>query len=288
MATLTKTSLREALHQKGVSVPPGSPKETLVRLYREHFPASDSARDSLLDFSSDEEAETKASTLLVSSGCPAGLDDGRPLAPRSNGAQLVALVSVVGILDARVASVGNTTRSVYEKRLQRYLDSSGTPKPVASHEGNNNTAEFSATEEEPENDEDDYEGTPLQDVPPPRLGLGASGSGSYLGYGSTYGGVFGTSDAFESPLTSRTSTSFTGASPPLQMSLRNRPGAAARQEESRSANHVGAKAGQQQRKGMSLLLKVALAVAFVGINVLIYANLEYFKSDTPVPSVVTK
>lgn len=278
MATLTKTSLREALHQKGVSVPPGSPKETLVRLYREHFPASDSARDSLLDFSSDEEAETKVhDTSLpveVSQGVRCLTND-----------ELYTKLKEFG---DPVGPIVDTTRSVYEKRLQRYLDSSGTPKPVASHEGNNNTAEFSATEEEPENDEDDYEGTPLQDVPPPRLGLGASGSGSYLGYGSTYGGVFGTSDAFESPLTSRTSTSFTGASPPLQMSLRNRPGAAARQEESRSANHVGAKAGQQQRKGMSLLLKVALAVAFVGINVLIYANLEYFKSDTPVPSVVTK
>lgn len=278
MATLTKTSLREALHQKGVSVPPGSPKETLVRLYREHFPASDSARDSLLDFSSDEEAETKVhDTSLpveVSQGVRALTND-----------ELYTKLKEFG---DPVGPIVDTTRSVYEKRLQRYLDSSGTPKPVASHEGNNNTAEFSATEEEPENDEDDYEGTPLQDVPPPRLGLGASGSGSHFGYGSTYGGVFGTSDAFESPLTSRTSTSFTGASPPLQMSLRNRPGAAARQEESRSANHVGIKAGQQQRKGMSLLLKVALAVAFVGVNVLIYANLEYFKSDTPVPSVVTK
>lgn len=278
MATLTKTSLREALHQKGVSVPPGSPKETLVRLYREHFPASDSARDSLLDFSSDEEAETKVhDTSLpveVSQGVRALTND-----------ELYTKLKEFG---DPVGPIVDTTRSVYEKRLQRYLDSSGTPKPVTSHEGNNNAAEFSATEEEPENDEDDYEGTPLQDVPPPRLGLGASGSGSHFGYGSTYGGVFGTSDAFESPLTSRTSTSFTGASPPLQMSLRNRPGAAARQEESRSANHVGIKAGQQQRKGMSLLLKVALAVAFVGINVLIYANLEYFKSDTPVPSVVTK
>ncbi|KAH7947644.1 hypothetical protein HPB52_014854 [Rhipicephalus sanguineus] len=62
MATLTKTSLREALQQKGVPVPPGSPKDTLVRLYREHFPGSDTARESLLDFSSDEEADTKAST----------------------------------------------------------------------------------------------------------------------------------------------------------------------------------------------------------------------------------
>lgn len=278
MATLTKTSLREALHQKGVSVPPGSPKETLVRLYREHFPASDSARDSLLDFSSDEEAETKVHDTSL----PVEVSQGvRTLTNDELYTKLKEFGDPVG-------PIVDTTRSVYEKRLQRYLDSSGTPKPVASHEGNNNTAEFSATEEEPENDEDDYEGTPLQDVPPPRLGLGASGSGSHLGYGSTYGGVFGTSDAFESPLTSRASASFTGASPPLQMSLRNRPGAAARQEESRSANHVGAKVGQQQRKGMSLLLKVALVVAFVGINVLIYANLEYFKSDTPVPSVVTK
>lgn len=276
MATLTKTSLREALQQKGVPVPPGSPKDTLVRLYREHFPGSDTARESLLDFSSDEEADTK------------GHDTSLPVEVSQGVRSLTndELYTKLKEFGDPVGPIVDTTRSLYEKRLQRYLNRGATPEPVASHVGNN-TAEFSATEEEAENDEDDYEGTPLQDVPPSRLGLSASGS--HLGYG----GVFGTSDALEGPLTSRTSASFTGASPPLQMSLRNRAQvAAARKEEaSSSANHVKAKAGQQQqqqRKGLSLLLKVALAVAFVGINVLIYANLEYFKSDVPVPSVLNK
>uniref|UniRef100_A0A224Z0S1 Protein containing LEM domain n=1 Tax=Rhipicephalus zambeziensis TaxID=60191 RepID=A0A224Z0S1_9ACAR len=280
MATLTKASLREALQQKGVPVPPGSPKETLVRLYRESFPGSDTARESLLDFSSDEEADTKGhDTSLpveVSQGVRSLTND-----------QLYTKLKEFG---DPVGPIVDTTRSLYEKRLQRYLNKDSTPEPVASHA--NNTAEFSATEEEAENDdEDDYEGTPLQDVPPSRLGL--SGSGSHLGYGGSYGGVFGTSDIMEGPLTSRTSTSFTGASPPLQMSLRSRAQVAtARKEEaSSSANHVKAKAGQQQqqqRKGLSLFLKVAIAVAIIGINVLVYANLEYFKSDVPVPSVVNK
>ncbi|KAH8020984.1 hypothetical protein HPB51_011351 [Rhipicephalus microplus] len=192
------------------------------------------------------------------------------------------------LLPRAVTSSVDTTRSIYEKRLQRYLDKGATPRPLASPM-NNNTAEFSATEEEAENDnEDDYEGTPLQDVPPSRLGLDASGS--HLSYGSSYGGVFSSSDIMEGPLTSRTSTSFTGASPPLQMSLRNRAKLATpRNEASSSGNHVKAKAGhqqQQQRKGFSLLLKLALVVAFVGITVLIYANLEYFKFDVPVPTVV--
>lgn len=267
MATLTKTSLREALHQKGVPVPPGSPKETLVRLYRKHFPGSDTARDGLLDFSSDEEADTQGhDTSLpveVSQGVRSLTND-----------ELYAKLRDFG---EPVGPIVDTTRSLYEKRLQRYMNSGGTPKPATSHQGNN-TAEFSAAEEEAENDDDDYEGTPLQDVPPSRLGVG------------TQGGVFGSMNDFEGPLTSRTSASFTGASPPLQqMSLRARTGAASRKEEASSGNHVQAQTAQQRpRKGFSVLLKVAIAVAVVGVNLLIYANLEYFKSDVPVPSVVNK
>ncbi|KAH8020985.1 hypothetical protein HPB51_011352 [Rhipicephalus microplus] len=62
MATLTKVGVREALQEKGVPMPPGSPEETLVRRYREHLPRSDTTRGGPLDFSSDEEADTKAST----------------------------------------------------------------------------------------------------------------------------------------------------------------------------------------------------------------------------------
>ncbi|XP_037280872.2 lamina-associated polypeptide 2 [Rhipicephalus microplus] len=278
MATLTKVGVREALQEKGVPMPPGSPEETLVRRYREHFPGSDTTRGGPLDFSSDEEADTKSHDTSLP------VEVSQAVHSLTND-QLYTKLKELG---DSVGPIVDTTRSIYEKRLQRYLDKGATPRPLASPM-NNNTAEFSATEEEAENDnEDDYEGTPLQDVPPSRLGLDASGS--HLSYGSSYGGVFGSSDIMEGPLTSRTSTSFTGASPPLQMSLRNRAKLATpRNEASSSGNHVKAKAGhqqQQQRKGFSLLLKLALVVAFVGITVLIYANLEYFKFDVPVPIVV--
>ncbi|KAK8761660.1 hypothetical protein V5799_027071, partial [Amblyomma americanum] len=59
MATLTKASLVEKLQQKGVAVLPSYPKETIVRLYRQHFPGSDTTRGDLMDFSSDEEADSK-------------------------------------------------------------------------------------------------------------------------------------------------------------------------------------------------------------------------------------
>lgn len=101
MATLTKTSLREALHQKGVPVPPGSPKETLVRLYRKHFPGSDTARDGLLDFSSDEEADTQASMAcqlgIGRCSVAGGLMTASHWRRVRNGARPVARVSVVGV-----------------------------------------------------------------------------------------------------------------------------------------------------------------------------------------------
>ncbi|XP_065284533.1 lamina-associated polypeptide 2-like [Dermacentor albipictus] len=264
MATMTKTSLREALHQKGVAVPPGSPKETLVRLYREHFPGSDTARDGLLDFSSDEEVDTKRHDTSL----PVEVSEGvRSLTNDELYTKLKEFGEPVG-------PIVSTTRNLYEKRLQRFINSGGSPKPPTSPPLH---VTFSATEDEAEND-DDYEGTPLQDVPPSRIGLG------------THGGVFGSFDAFEGPLTSQTSASFTGASPPLQqMSLRARTGAPGRKEEASSGNHVRPQVAQQRpRKGIPLLVKFAIAAAVVGVNLLIYANLEYFKSDVPVPSVVNK
>uniref|UniRef100_A0A023FYH2 LEM domain-containing protein n=1 Tax=Amblyomma parvum TaxID=251391 RepID=A0A023FYH2_AMBPA len=274
MATLTKASLVDKLRQKGVAVLPSQSKETLVRLYRQHFPGSDTTRDDLMDFSSDEEADSQENSLPseVSQGVRSLTND-----------QLYTKLQEFG---EPVGPIVETTRGVYEKRLQQYLNSSQQPpsQPAST------AAEFSAEEEEVGNDEDDEDdGTPLQDAPVSRLGLSSSG-GVRPGFSTGRGGLFGTAD-LESPLTSRTSAAFTRAGAPLQTSLRARMGAANKEELVRSSNHVQAPSGhlQQQsaRKSWSpLLVKVAIAVVVVLVNVLIYANLEYFKSDVPVPSVL--
>ncbi|KAK8785483.1 hypothetical protein V5799_008154 [Amblyomma americanum] len=275
MATLTKASLVEKLQQKGVAVLPSYPKETIVRLYRQHFPGSDTTRGDLMDFSSDEEADSKNSLPVeVSHGVRSLTND-----------QLYTKLQEFG---EPVGPIVETTRGVYEKRLQQYLNSQHAPPQQPPSQPVSAAAEFSA-EEEAENDDDD-DGTPLQDVPVSRLGLSSSGGvGLRPGFSASRGGLFGTTGDVESPLTSRTSATFTQASAPLQASLRARMGAANKQELGRSSNHVQASSGQQQsmRKSWSpLVIKLAIGAAVVLVNVLIYANLEYFKSDVPVPSVL--
>uniref|UniRef100_A0A023FP16 LEM domain-containing protein n=1 Tax=Amblyomma cajennense TaxID=34607 RepID=A0A023FP16_AMBCJ len=279
MATLTKASLVEKLRQKGVAVQPSYTKETLVRLHRQHFPGSDTTRDDLMDFSSDEEAGSQNSLPVeVSHGVRSLTND-----------QLYTKLKEFG---EPVGPIVDTTRGVYEKRLQQYLNSKQVPPQQPPSQPASQpasiAAEFSAEEEaEAESEEDD--GTPLQDVPVSRLGLSFSGGfGTRPGFTASRGGLFGTTDV-DSPLTSRTSAAFTQASAPLQTSLRARMGAANKEELGRSSNHVRAPSGQQQsaRKSWSpLVIKLAIAAAVVLVNVLIYANLEYFKSDVPVPSVL--
>lgn len=274
----------DKLQQKGIPVAPSSPKETLMRLYRQHFPGSGTTRDDLLDFSSDEEADSQENSLPaeVSHGVRSLTND-----------QLYTKLKEFG---EPVGPIVETTRGVYEKRLQLYLNSAQLPPLQPPSQPASTAAEFSATEEEEEaeNDEDDDDGTPLQDIPVSRLGLSSSGGiGVRPGFTTSHGGVFDSGDFVESPLTSRTSATFTRTGAPLQTSLRARMGAASKEELGRSSsNHVQTPSGQQQqqqstRKGWSpLLTKVAIAAVVVLVNVLIYANLEYFKSDVPVPSVL--
>uniref|UniRef100_A0A023G752 LEM domain-containing protein n=1 Tax=Amblyomma triste TaxID=251400 RepID=A0A023G752_AMBTT len=279
MATLTKASLVEKLRGKGIPVPPSSPKEKLVRLYRQHFPGSDSTRDDLLEFSSDEEAESQENSLPaeVSQGVRSLTND-----------QLYTKLKEFG---EPVGPIVETTRGVYEKRLQQFLNSSQVlPPQPPSEPPSAAAAEFSASEEEAEDDDD---GTPLQDPPVSRLGLSPSGGfGVQPGFAANRGGMFGTTaDTVESPLTSRRSAAFTSTGAPLQTALRSRMGVASKEELGRSGNHVRTPSGQQQRQAVRkswspLLVKVAIAAVVVLISVVSYANLEYFKSDVPVPSVL--
>ncbi|KAL3199754.1 hypothetical protein MRX96_043789, partial [Rhipicephalus microplus] len=58
-------------------------------------------------------------------------------------------------------------------------------------------------------------------------------------------------------------------------------GSARTDEPGSSGNHVSALAEEQPRRSLSLVIKVSIVIAVIAINLLIYANLAYFKSDVP-------
>lgn len=301
MAALTKAELREALELKGVPVPPGSyKKDVLVRLYREHVPGSDARLAAGLDFSSDEEldAQDEERVVEVSTEVRSLTNDD--------------LFEKLREFGYPVGPIVDSTRGVYEKRLQQFLNGSQTPARPSARRSTarpSAAAEFSAT------DDDDDEGTPLQDVPVSRLGLSGNnssrgegsgalyspstssgGGGGYFGYG--HGGVFGGEDV---PVVSRTSATFTtaGSSTPARGALRARTGALGRNDTSgQRGSQLGssggtASAAMQQHgsassKGLSLGAKVVTVAALVAAVLLVYASLEYFKVPVHVPSVVNK
>ncbi|KAG0438519.1 hypothetical protein HPB47_016984 [Ixodes persulcatus] len=158
MANLTKANLVEALHQRGVSVPSGSPKkELLVKLYRQHVLNDD--RFTSGDYSSDEDVRDTSKehddscTLPGVSDSFTSLSDDALLAkPRDFGFQAGPVVA--------------STRSPYKRQLRQLLKNGSVPTNRFVP-----TDEFSATEEEEpqvifeDNSDDEDGGTPLQKGP---------------------------------------------------------------------------------------------------------------------------
>ncbi|KAG0433753.1 hypothetical protein HPB47_019614 [Ixodes persulcatus] len=158
MANLTKANLVEALHQRGVSVPSGSPKkELLVKFYRQHV--LNDGRFTSGDYSSDEDVRDTAKEH----------DDSYTLPEVSDSFTLVsddALFAKLRDFGFQAGPVGASTRSLNERQLQQLLNSGSVPTtPSVS------TETFSATEEEeeeepqviPEDNSDEEDGgTPLQ------------------------------------------------------------------------------------------------------------------------------
>ncbi|XP_077538700.1 uncharacterized protein LOC144151501 isoform X3 [Haemaphysalis longicornis] len=226
-------------------------------------------------------------------GAPGLVQEGRPGAPlpRTRPGLGGQARSWPGLLQRR-----DSTRGVYEKRLQQFLSSHSPARPSGP--------EFSASEEEEE------EGTPLQDAPVSRLGRVSGPNSSRRGEGGALyspgrsrGG--GKEDV---PVVSRTSTTFTMAGTPARGTLRARAGntgsplstmmAKASNSSRRDVQGQARKArGAEQavvsgsssgpsRGGLSPGAQVAAVVLLVAACLLVYANLEYFKADVPVPSVV--
>ncbi|XP_064489330.1 uncharacterized protein LOC135401092 [Ornithodoros turicata] len=269
MSELTRADLKEALQQKGVSIPSGSPKkEVLVRLYRKHVESGRRSRaeDSLHGFSSDEDTESHSHG--DHGDVPFRVSE--DIASLSNDALYEKLHS----LDDTVGPIVDTTRNLYEKRLQRLLNGSVASPKVKEEE-------FSGTEEEDElreNTEDEDGGTPLQ-----------THTSTFFSNRSLSSSETIQSEHRPFEFSAQSVLSKTGA--PVQMSVRSRSGFGMAGSAVNSLSAQGpsncATEGQQKSRGFSFAVKALIVLAVVAVNIFIYANLEYFKSSAPsVPSVV--
>uniref|UniRef100_A0A147B9E7 Lamina associated polypeptide isoform beta like n=1 Tax=Alectorobius mimon TaxID=360319 RepID=A0A147B9E7_9ACAR len=188
-----------------------------------------------------------------------------------------ALYEKLHSLGDKVGPIVDTTRSLYEKRLQRLLN--GTlVSPKAKEE------EFSATEEEEdepeevrENTEEEDGGTPLQ-----------THTRSYFSNRSLNSSETICPEQRSFEFSTQSVLSKTGA--PVQMSLRSRSGFGLASHATNSHPPQGPSTFvpevQPKSRGFSLAVKALIVLAVVAINVFIYANLEYFKSSAPsIPKV---
>lgn len=275
MAHLTKANLIEALHQRGVPVQTsGSPKkEHLVKLYRQHVLGE--VRFSSGDFSSDEDVQDTSK----------GLDDTLPVVVSDNVKSLTddALFDKLRELGCKAGPVVDSTRSLYEKKLQQLLNN-GTVRAAP-------TDEFSSTEEEKEpailvedsSDEEDG-GTPLQKA----SSFPVSDHQNVRFNFSNNPSVKETVQPSRRSVSYSTRSSSFQAGSPGQMTLRSRAGARG-EDMAGNSNAGGSAPATGKQRHMSLAVKVLIVLAVITVNVLIYANLEYFKgseSATPVPSVL--
>ncbi|CAN7982443.1 unnamed protein product, partial [Ixodes pacificus] len=192
-----------------------------------------------------------------------------------------------------------STRSLYEKQLQQLLNN-GSVATTPSVPTDEFSAEFSATEEEeeeepqviPEDNSDEEDGgTPLQKGPTTFSPLSTQSVRFNLSNSSSPG-VNEAVQPSRRSFTYSTRSSLPQAGSPVQMTLRSRAlnffcrGTRGEDMAGHSAATTPA-VGKQRR--MSMAVKVLIVLAVITVNVLIYANLEYFKgsdSAMPVPSVL--
>lgn len=282
MANMTKANLVEALHQRGVSVPSGSPKkELLVKLYRQHV--LNDGHFTSGDYSSDEDVRDTSKEHNDSYTLPEVSDSVASLSDD-------ALFAKLRDLGFQAGPVVASTRSLYEKQLQQLLNNGSVPTTPSVP-----ADEFSATEEEeeeepqviPEDNSDEEDGgTPLQKGPTTFSPLSAQSVRFNLSNSNSPGVNEAVQLSRRSFTYSTRSSSLPQAGSPVQMTLRSRVGTRGEDTAGHSAATMPA-VGKQRR--MSMAVKVLIVLAVITVNVLIYANLEYFKgsdSAMPVPSVL--
>ncbi|CAN7951345.1 unnamed protein product, partial [Ixodes pacificus] len=258
MANLTKANLVEALHQRGVSVPSGSPKkELIVKLYRQHVLNDD--RYTSGDYSSDEDVpdtckeHDSCTPPEVSDSLTSLSDDALFAKPRDFGFQAGPVVA--------------STRSPYERQLQQLLNNGSVPTTPSVP-----TDEFSATEEEepqviPEdNSDDEDDGTPLQKEPTTFFPLSAQSVRFNLSNSNSPGMNEAVQPSRRSFTYSTRSNSLPQAGSPVHMTLRSRAGTRGEDMAGHSTATTPA-VGKQWR--MYMAVKVLIVLVVIPVNVLI-------------------
>ncbi|CAN7940195.1 unnamed protein product, partial [Ixodes pacificus] len=263
MANLTKANLIEALHQRGVSVPSGSPKkELLIKSYKQHV--LNDGRLTSGDYSSDEdvrdtskEQDDSYTLSEVSDSFTSLSDDALFAKPRDFGFQAGPVVA--------------STRSLHERQLQQLLKNgsvSNTPSVP--------TDEFSATEEEeeeepqviPEDNSDEEDGgTPLQKGPTTFFPLSAQSVRFNLSNSNSPGVNEAVQPSRRSFNYSTRSSSLPQAGSPVHMTLRSIAGTRGEDMAGHSAATTPA-VGKQRRMSMAVTVLIVLVV--ITMNVLIY------------------
>ncbi|KAG0432443.1 hypothetical protein HPB47_020840 [Ixodes persulcatus] len=263
MANLTKANLVEALHQKGVPVPSGSPKrELLVKLQRQHVLKD--GRFTSGDYSSGEDVRDTSRPHDDSYTLPEVSDSITSLSDDT----LFAKLRDFGFQAGPVVA---STRSLYERQLQQLLNNGSVPTTPSVP-----TNEFSATEEEekeepqviPEDNSDEQDGgTPLQKGPTTFFPLSAQSVWFNLSNSNSPGVNEAVQPSRRSFTYSTRSGSLPQAGSPVHMTLRSRARTYGEDMTGHSAATTPA-VGKQRR--MSMAVKVLIVLVVITVNLLIY------------------
>ncbi|KAG0443974.1 hypothetical protein HPB47_014325 [Ixodes persulcatus] len=206
-----------SLHQRGVSVPSGSPKkELLAKLYRQHV--LNDNRFTSGGYSSDEDVRDTSKEHDDSYTLPEVSDSFMPLSDDA----LSAKPSDFGFQAGPVVA---STQSLYERQRQQLLNNGSVPTTPSVP-----SDEFSATEEEepqviPEDNSDEEDGgTPLQKGPTTFFPLSAQSVRFNLSNSNFPGVNEAVQPSRRSFTYSTRSSSLPQAGSPVHMTLRSRAG----------------------------------------------------------------
>ncbi|KAM7295503.1 lamina-associated polypeptide 2, isoforms beta/delta/epsilon/gamma-like [Ixodes scapularis] len=267
MVNLTKANLVEALHQRGVSVPSGSPKkELIVKLYWQHvlndgrFPSGDHSSDE--DRPRYLQQHDDSYTLPEVSDSITSLSDDALLAKHRD-------------LGFQAGPVVTSTRSLFERQLQQLLNNSSVPTTPSVP-----TNELSATEEYeeeepqviPEDNSDEEDGPfcrGLQGEPTTIFLLRAQSVRFNLSNSNSHGVNEAVQPSRRWFTYSTRSSSLPQAGSPVQVTQRSRAGTRREDMAGRRAATTPA-VGKQRR--ISMVVKVLIVLTVITVNVLTYVR----------------
>ncbi|KAG0411041.1 hypothetical protein HPB47_011825 [Ixodes persulcatus] len=279
MANLTKANLVEELHQRGVSVPSGSPKkELLVKLYRQDVLNDD--RFTSGDYSSDEDVrdttkEHDDSCTLP--GCPTASRrfQTTPCLPSP-----ATLVSRLALFSLDSESVREAASAAAEQRQLRQLLNNGS---VPTNPSSQLTSSLPQRKKEPQSSPRTTltmrtGGTPLQKGPTKFSPLSVRSVRFNLSNSNSPGVNEAVQPGRRSFTCSARSSSLPQDGSPVHMTLRFRAGTRGEVMASHSAATTPA-VGKQRR--MYMAVKVLIVLVVITVNVLIYLRAPVEQGMTP-------